>query len=38
MFYLKFTYWAITVEFWFEQIKEDDPIGQNLLSELVAML
>lgn len=22
-------YWVITVEFWFEQIREDDPIGQN---------
>lgn len=26
----KFMYWVITVEFWFEQIREDGPIGQNL--------
>lgn len=36
MFYLKFMYWVITVEFRFEQIKEDDPVGQNLLSDLEA--
>lgn len=36
MFYLKFMYWVITVEFWFEKIKEDDPVGQNLLSDLEA--
>lgn len=36
MFYLKFIYGVIKVEFWVEQIKEDDPVGQNLLSHLEA--